>query len=73
MIYVRDVWIDLLKLKHSLKQKERLLGSEFLWYMQEGKDIGLLITLVPKVLYNVFLFVGLTTLGTSIEFDWLVH
>ena len=36
---------------------------------REGGDIGLFITLVPKVLYNIFLFVGLTTLGL----DWLVH
>ena len=32
---------------------------------REGGGIGLLITLVPKVLYNVFLFFSLTTLETS--------
>ena len=31
----------------------------------------LLQTIVPKVLNNVFLFVGLTTLGTWVNFDWL--
>ena len=35
---------------------------------REGGDSGLFITLVPKVLYSVFLFVGLTTLATFIEF-----
>ena len=34
----------------------------------EGGNIGLFITLVPKVYNNVFLFVSLTTLGTFIEF-----
>ena len=42
-----------------------------LWKMREGKDIGLFITLVPKFNNNVFLFVGLKTLATFIEF-WLV-
>ena len=37
---------------------------------REGGDIGLFITLVPKVFLIVF-FVGLATLGTFIEF-WLV-
>ena len=32
---------------------------------------GLFITLVPKVYNNVFLFVGLTTLGDLLNFDWL--
>ena len=32
---------------------------------REGGDIGLFIILVPKVLNNVFLAVGLTTLGAS--------
>ncbi len=31
-------------------------------------DNGLLITLVPKDLNNVFLFVDLTTLGTSVNY-----
>ena len=38
---------------------------------REGGDIGLFITLVPKVYNSAFLFVGLTTLGACIEF-WLV-
>ena len=33
----------------------------------EGVDIVLIITLVPKVWDNVFLFVGFTTLGPIIE------
>ena len=33
-------------------------------------DNGLFITLVKKVFNNVFLFVSLTTLGTSVNFDW---
>ena len=41
------------------------------WPREEGY-IGLFTTLVPNVLYNnIFLFVGLTTLGTFIEF-WFV-
>ena len=35
---------------------------------RERGDIELFITLVPNVFDNVFLFVGLTTLGTFIEF-----
>ena len=35
----------------------------------EGGDIGLFIALVPKV----FLIVGLITLGTLIDFNWLVN
>ena len=31
------------------------------------------ITLVPKFYNNGFLFVSLTTLGTSVNFDWFVH
>ena len=43
--------------------------------IKEGEDTGMCITLVPKVLFkkNVFLFVGLTTFGTSANFDWLFH
>ena len=36
-------------------------------------DNGLLITLVPKVFNNVFLFVGFATLRTLVNFDWLVN
>ena len=42
-------------LKSSLKSKE-------------GGDIGLFITLVPKVYKTFFLFVGSTTLVTFVEF-----
>ena len=34
---------------------------------------GLFITLVPKVLQYRFLFVGITTLGTLLNFDLSVH
>ena len=34
--------------------------------------MGLFITIVSKVLPNIFLLVGLTTLG-QLNFDWLVH
>ena len=40
--------------------------------MRNNKDNGLFITLVPKFYNSVFLFIGLTTLGTSVTFDWLV-
>ena len=40
---------------------------------REIEDIGLFITLVPKVINNVFLLLGLTTLRTFTEFDWLVY
>ena len=33
----------------------------------------LFITLAPKSHYNVFLLVGLTTLGAIVNFDWLIH
>ena len=36
--------------------------------IKEGGDIEVFITLVPKVYNKVFLFVGLTTFGTFIEF-----
>ena len=36
------------------------------------RDRGQWATLVHKVLNNFF-FAGLTTLGTFIEFNWLVH
>ena len=39
---------------------------------REGTLICLL-HLSPKFYYNVFLFVGLTTLETFIKFDWLVY
>ena len=39
---------------------------------RERGDNGMFITLVPKFLYY-FLFVGLKTLGTLVNFDWLIH
>ena len=44
--------------------------------VQKSRERGeneLFITLVPKVYYNVFLLVGLTTLGTFVNVDWLVY
>ena len=37
-------------------------------FCREGGDTGLFIILVPKFYNNVFLFLGLTTMGTFIEF-----
>ena len=34
-------------------------------------DNGMLLTHVPKVFNNVFLFAGLTTFGTLANYDWL--
>ena len=41
--------------------------------ISEWGDIGLFVKLLPKIFNPVFLFVNLTTLGTFINFDWLVH
>ena len=38
---------------------------------REGEDIEMF--LFESSMFYVFLFVGLTTLGTFIEFDWLAH
>ncbi len=38
-------------------------GQHILLTYREGGDIGLLITLVPKVFYKRFWFFGLSTLG----------
>ena len=35
---------------------------------KEGGELGYLLQLFPKFYNNVFLFVGLSTLGTFIEF-----
>ena len=41
---------------------------------RERGDNGLFLALVPKSFQiNVFLFVDFTTLGTSVNFDWLVY
>ena len=60
----------------SLKERALLLiadENEFkgnkLYYHREKKWQWAVITLVPKV----FLFVGLTTLGTIVNFDWFVY
>ena len=42
-------------------------------YSKEGGYIGNLLHYSPKFYNIVFLFVGLTTLGTLFYFDWLVH
>ena len=39
----------------------------------EGGDIGLFIALFPKVFINIFLLIGLATLGTLKNFDCLVN
>ena len=44
-----------------------------IYICKEGGDIGLFIALVPKVFYNVFLFVSSTTLRTILNFDCLGH
>ena len=56
-------------------ETKKKLGNllEFDLLFRDKGDNRLFITLVPKFQDNVFLFVGLTTLGTFIEFDWLVH
>ena len=41
--------------------------------VKEGGDNVMLISLVPKFYNNVSLFVDLTTLGTLVNFDWLIH
>ena len=50
-----------------------MLNKQVRAFSTEGGGIGLFITLVPKVIKNVFLFVVLTTLGTLLNFDSLVH
>ena len=57
------LWPDIL----SEYKLVRRISSKF----KEGGDITLFIKPVPKVLLNVILFFGSTTLGTFIEF-WLV-
>ena len=42
-------------------------------YIKEGGYIGLFIIQVPKFYNKVFLFGGLTCLGTFVNCDWLVH
>ena len=44
-----------------------------LLHMTERGDNGLIINVSPKCQDNAFLFVGLKTLGTYDEFDWLVY
>ena len=61
---------------------EKVVDTEILPYIlfryykisvREGGDNELFITLVPNFFNNVFLFVGLTTLETMQNFDWLIH
>ena len=44
-------------------------------YLEPEKEgtMGYLLHKSPKFYYNVFLFIGLNTLGTLNEFDWLVY
>ena len=66
--------------KLGLQLEIRLNNSLIMWRIvrfnaereRERGDNGLFITLVPKVLNNLFLFVDLTTLETLLSFDWLV-
>ena len=60
--------LDTFYLEKIHKSELRLKLSR-LYYNNYQKGNGLFITLVPKVYNNVFLFVGLITLGT---FDWLI-
>ena len=46
------------------------INGLFFW---DGGDIWLFITLAPKFYNNVFLFLGLITLGNFLNFDCLVQ
>ena len=54
------------------EEKHRILIN-ILQHSREGGHIRLFITLVPKVFNSVVLFVGIPTLETFIDFDWLVY
>ena len=62
-----------IEIKTFPKSKRKNIGQWIPVIYAGGKGHWAVITVIPKVLYNVFLFVSLTTLGTFIEFDWLVH
>ena len=49
-------------------ENSKIQLSSLLLTSRKEEENDLFITLVPKVLYNVFLFVDLTALGTFIEF-----
>ena len=58
----------------SRKEKVKtILNDEVGSFFREGGDNVQFIQLVPKFFINVLSFVGSTTLGTFIEFYWLVH
>ena len=62
------VWVDTLAIVHSKVGFAGLRTFEYLFIFREGGGIGLVSSLVPKFFDNVFLFVGLITLGTIIKF-----
>ena len=68
-----EMCINLSSIVLSLRIPGLVSHSYFLssLLVREGGDIGLFITLVPKVLNNIFLFFGLTTLGTLNLICWL--
>ena len=39
---------------------------------EKGGTMGYLLNYSPKFYYNVILFVGLTSLGTWVKFDWFI-
>ena len=73
-IYILKIHLNKF-LKLNSKNYQKLLLAQFIYLnitllFSEVGDIELFITLVPKVFNNVFLFIGLTTLGT---FNLLVY
>ena len=52
--------------------RRRMSGRIYVVALREG-TLSCLLNYSPKFYNFVFLFVCLTTLGTFIEFDWLVH
>ena len=56
-----------------LFQVRLLVGLWCAMYQRDRGTRGCLLHWSPKFNNNVFLLVGLTTLGTSVNFDWLVH
>ncbi len=61
--YISSMLID--KTKHKYDRHVFLIVTALL-KIREGRDIGLFLTLVPKVLKSRFHIVGLTTWGTLI-------
>ena len=66
------VYIDLyLIFYHKIKNIDEITPEENIFSGREG-TFGCLLHYYPKFYNNVFIFVGLITLGTFIEF-WLVY